>query len=146
MATTRGKPALLDTNVLIDATDVGRARHRAARALVERRSGLVICAQVVREFLAVSTRSVEHNGLGLSIADALDNLAVFRQVARLLPEEKPVLPHLLALLRSVPCQGKSIHDAAIVATMWTHRVRMLVTSNPRHFARFGSTIEIVELN
>jgi predicted nucleic acid-binding protein len=92
----------------------------------------------------VATRSVAANGLGLPVRDALENLAEFRRVVRLLPEEKPLLPTLLALLQQVPCQGKAVHDALLVATMVVHKVKLLVTSNPGHFERFRSLVRVFE--
>jgi predicted nucleic acid-binding protein len=144
MATRSAEPVFTDTNVLVDATDTRRPRHRAASTLLERGSGLVFSAQVAREYLAVATRPALANGLGLSTDLALENLAEFRRVIRLLPEERPLLPALLALLREVPCEGKTIHDALIVATMRVHHVKVLVTSNPAHFARFGKLVRLVE--
>jgi predicted nucleic acid-binding protein len=144
MAPRNAETALLDTNVLIDATDVARPRHTAALALLERRRGLALSAQVAREYLVVATRPTTVNGLGLAVRDALDNLGEFRRVVRLLPEERALLPQLLLLLKAVPCEGKSIHDALLVATLRVHRVRILVTSNPTHFARFGALIQVVE--
>jgi predicted nucleic acid-binding protein len=134
-----------DTNVLVDATDIKRPRHRAAVALLERRRGLVFSAQVAREYLAVTTRPVEANGLGMTLPDALANLAELRRVLRLLPEERALLPALLALLEEVPCHGSGIHDALVVATMRVHRVRRLVTSNPGHFERFSRFVDVLEL-
>lgn len=144
-AKTSASALFVDTNVLVDATDLERPRHAAAVALLERRTGLIFSAQIAREYLAVATRPQEVNGLGLSLRDALENLAELRGVLRLLPEEKPLLPALLELLREVPCGGKAIHDALVVATMKVHRVRALVTSNPGHFARFQDRIDVVEL-
>lgn len=138
--------SLLDTNVFIDATDERRPRHSAALFLLEGGRSLVLCAQVIREYLVVATRPVALNGLGLELPDALSNLAEFRTVVRMLPEEKPVLNALLGLLRGAPpCQGNTIHDAFLVATMTVHRVRRLITSNPRHFHRFDDLIEVVPL-
>lgn len=135
----------LDTNVLVDATDLQRPRHRAALRLLERGRDLVFSAQIVREYLVATTRPIEANGLGLPLADALTNMMELRTVVRLLPEERPVLPALLALLRAVRCEGKNIHDALVVATMRVHGVSLLVTSNPTHFTRFQELVRISEL-
>jgi predicted nucleic acid-binding protein len=83
---------------------------------------------------------VDANGLGLPLGEALANVEEFRRRVRLLPEERPLLPALLQLLRTVPAQGKAIHDALVVATMRVHRVAELVTSNPGDFARFSGFI------
>lgn len=144
MATKRFERALLDTNVLVDATDVARPGHAAALELLERRAGLVLSAQIIREYLVVATRPVGANGLGLRLAAAKANVLEFRRVVRLLPEEKPLLPHLLGLLDEVPCEGKAIHDALVVAAMRVHKVRLLISSNRAHFARFGELIEVIE--
>ncbi len=137
--------ALVDTNILVDATDVRRPRHRAALALLEEGAPLVTCAQVAREYLVVSTRPTSANGLGLTGHDALMNLAELRTILRLLPEEVPVLPRLIELLTEVPCTGRVIHDAALVACMLAHGVDTLVTANPKDFVRFGDRLRLVAL-
>jgi predicted nucleic acid-binding protein len=101
---------------------------------------LCISAQVAREYLVVATRPVEVNGLGLAAADALANLREFRKALRLLPEERPVLPALLSLLDEVPCRGRRIHDAHLVATAIVHRLRNIVTLNGEDFAPFSAHV------
>lgn len=144
MATTAAETAFIDTNVLLDATDRARPRHAASLRLVERRPRLVFSAQIVREYLSVATRPTDANGLALSLDRALENVGEFRRAIRLLPEEKPLLPALLDLLRTVPAQGKAIHDALVVATMRVHRVPELVTSNPRDFARYSEIVRTTQ--
>jgi predicted nucleic acid-binding protein len=112
-------------------------------ALIESSAALVLSAQVAREYLVVASRPVEVNGLGLSLSAALLNLAEFRRVARVLPEERPTLRALLTLLRSHPCSGKAIHDALLVATMRVHGVSTLATSNVAHFDRYRDLIRVV---
>jgi hypothetical protein len=63
---------------------------------------------------------------------------------RLLPEEKPVLPALLSLLQEVPCAGKRVHDAHLVATALVHRVGTLVTLNGADFEPFAGRITAIE--
>lgn len=141
--TTRAEAVLIDTSVLLEATDEARGAHAAARALIERGGRLVFPAQVVREFLVVATRPVSVNGLGMPLADALANVREFRRVIRLLPEERPVLPMLLSLLREIPCQGKRIHDAHLVAAAIVHRVRTITTMNGEDFLPFRSRVNVV---
>jgi predicted nucleic acid-binding protein len=137
------EPLLLDTSVLLEATDEARAHHVAARTIIERRARLVFPAQVVREFLVVATRPVAANGLGMALADALDNVRELRRVIRLLPEEKPVLPVLLSLLDAIPCRGKRIHDAHLVATAIVHRVKTIITLNMEDFLPFHSRVNVI---
>jgi predicted nucleic acid-binding protein len=134
---------LVDTNVLLEATDAARRFHRDALTLIESRAGLVIAAQIVREYLAVATRPTGANGLGLSTADALQNVLEFRRRLRLLPEERPVLPTFLGLLRDVPCRGKRVHDAHIAATAIVHRVGTIVTLNGDDLSAFTDRVGTV---
>jgi predicted nucleic acid-binding protein len=59
---------MLDTNVLLAATNESRAEHRdALKVLNEWAAGhidLCTSGQVLREYLSVATRSAEQNGLG----------------------------------------------------------------------------------
>ncbi|MGH7897049.1 MAG: type II toxin-antitoxin system VapC family toxin [Candidatus Binatia bacterium] len=135
---------LVDTNILLEATDEKREFHAICVDLLESRPGLRAASQVIREYIAVATRPVAANGLGLSVSDALENVRAFRSSLRLLPEEKPVLPTFLSLLEEVPCQGKHVHDANLIATALVHRVRAIVTLNPRDFAPFAARIKTIE--
>lgn len=68
MAMTRGSTLLLDTNVLLSATDRSRNSHASCTELFELlpAAGVhpVTIGQVLREYLVVATRPVEVNGLG----------------------------------------------------------------------------------
>jgi predicted nucleic acid-binding protein len=128
---------LVDTCVLLEASNRARTQHRAARELIERHEGLVFPAQVAREFLVATTRAPANNGLGFSLLEALESLAGFREHIRLLPEEKPLLPTLLGLLARSPATGKLIHDAHIVAAAMVHRVPLVVTLNGDDFEHFS---------
>jgi predicted nucleic acid-binding protein len=133
---------LVDTSVLLEAIDEARPEHAAARAFIERGQQLVFPAQVIREFLVVATRPIDANGLGMSLADALDDAREFRSVIRLLPEERPVLPTFLSLIADVPCRGKRLHDAHLVATALVHRVAAIVTLNGADFAPFRARVRV----
>ena len=106
MAKKSAERVFVDTNVLVDATNLDRPSHASALAFLERRPGLVFSAQIAREYLVVATRPVAVNGLGLTLDVALANLAEYRTVIRLLPEERPLLPQLLRLLREVRATDK----------------------------------------
>jgi len=134
---------LVDTNVLIEATNDRRRSHREARALVESTTPLVISAQVIREYLAVATRPPAANGLGLSMADALANVQEFRRGIRLLPEERPVLSTFLALLERASCAGTRVHDAHLVATAVAHRVSTIVSLNAGGLSGFTTTVSVI---
>lgn len=134
---------LVDTNVLLEATDERRRHHAEAVTLLESSRSLTVSSQVVREYLAVATRPVTANGLGMSMVDALANVREFRRGLRLLPEERPVLSTFLGLLERAPCTGSRVHDAHIVATALAHRVGTIVSLNPNDFTAFESEVAVL---
>jgi predicted nucleic acid-binding protein len=141
--------AMLDTNVLLAATDEGRAQHDQALRIVNdwpgRGTTLYTSGQIIREYLAVATRPAEKNGLGMRLPDALANARAFRARTSLLAEDGKVADRLLALLDDVSCGGKQIHDANVVATMLVHGIDTIVTINLIDFARFERQVRLVGL-
>jgi predicted nucleic acid-binding protein len=145
---TRGDEVFCDTNVLVAAVDVARAMHRQALHVLNHlpQAGVLLCVsgQVLRELLAVSTRPVAANGLGLSVADALDNVRSVSARVRVLEETRGVALRLLTVVSESGSSGKRVHDANIVATMQEHGVRKLITDNLDDFERYEQ-IEVVDL-
>jgi predicted nucleic acid-binding protein len=137
----------LDTNVLLAAVTPSRRLHDAAiRMLDETSTRAFVNNQVLREFLVVSTRPTDVNGLGLDCIHAARNVEVFLKRTRLLPEDVEVAAHLRDFVRRGLCSGKQIHDANIAATMLAHGVRTLITGNPTHFQRFADLIVVRDLS
>jgi predicted nucleic acid-binding protein len=140
---------MLDTNVILSATDEGRAEHRQAMLIFSDWAGrgttLYASGQIMREYLAVATRPADKNGLGLKQADALANVRAFRTRTRLLSEDDKVADRLLGLLDEIPCGGKQVHDANVVATMLVHGIGSLVTINFGDFTRFARHINVIPL-
>lgn len=140
---------MLDTNVLVAATDEARAEQRNALMVINEWAarGVTLCTsgQILREYFAVATRPVDRNGLGLKPADALSNVRAIRDRAAFLVEDARVTNRLLGLLADVECGGKQVHDANVVATMLAHGVGMVVTMNIADFARFDRYVSLVRL-
>lgn len=140
MAMTDGERIMLDTNILLTATDESRPDHEAAREIIatsgEKGRGLCVSGQIVREYLVVATRSAKLNGLGLSATHATSNADAFLRFLQLQEESEAASEKLIELCRNYDVQGKRIHDANIVATMLTHGIGILVTLNTRDFASF----------
>jgi len=141
--------AMLDTNVLLAATDEGRAQHDQALRIVNdwpgRGTTLYTSGQIMREYLAVATRPAEKNGLGMRLADALANVRAFRARTSLLAEDGKVADRLLTLLDDIACGGKQIHDANVVATVLVHGIETIVTINVVDFTRFERQVRLVGL-
>ncbi len=140
---------MLDTNVLIAATDEGRTEHRDALTVVNDwaagHTELCTSGQILREYLTVATRPADKNGLGLNLRDALGNVSAIRERTTLLTEDTKVADRLLGLLADVECRGKQVHDANVVATMLVHGVRAVVTLNAEDFARFEGHVSLIRL-
>ena len=140
---------MLDTNVLLAATDQGRAEHGDALTVLNRwaagETTLYTSGQILREYLAVATRPTDHNGLGLKPADALSNVRAIRERTAFLAEDARVADRLQGLLTDVECGGKQVHDANVIATMLAHGVGTVVTMNVKDFARFEGYVSLVEL-
>lgn len=154
MAMPVGDVLFVDTNVLLTATDESRLQHQYAAQLLARsdRHGLRLAAsgQIFREYLAVATRPVGANGLGLNTRDATANVNAFLRRLDLYDETREVAEQLCRLARIYGLRGKRLHDANIVATMMTHHgIRALVTQNPEDFVPFDEIVlvavaEVVE--
>ncbi len=140
---------MLDTNVLIAATDEGRTEHHDALTVVNDwaagHTELCTSGQILREYLTVATRPADKNGLGLNLRDALGNVSAIRERTTLLAEDTKVADRLLGLLADVECRGKQVHDANLVATMLVHGVRAVVTINLEDFARFEGHVSLIRL-
>lgn len=140
---------MLDTNVLLAATDEGRTEHRNALMIINEWAAdeVTLCTsgQILREYLAVATRPAQRNGLGLKPADAVSNMRAIRERTAFLSEDARVADRLQQLLSDVECGGKQVHDANVVATMLAHGVGMVVTMNVVDFARFEQYVSLVSL-
>ena len=140
---------LLDTNVLLAATDEGRAEHHDALTIFNEWAAgdttLCTSGQILREYLAVVTRPAENNGLGLRPADAVSNVRAIRERTAFLVEDARVADRLQGLLTDVECGGKQVHDANVIATMLAHGVGTVVTMNVEDFARFERYVSLVTL-
>ena len=140
---------MLDTNVLLAATDEGRAEHHDALTIFNEWAAgdttLCTSGQILREYLAVATRPAENNGLGLKPADAVGNVRAIRERTAFLVEDARVADRLQGLLADVECGGKQVHDANVIATMLAHGVGTVVTMNVEDFARFQRYVSLVKL-
>jgi predicted nucleic acid-binding protein len=149
MTTKVADRVVLDTDVLLTATDAGRTEYAKAREALDewpaRGTMLYTSGQILREYLSVATRPGERNGLGLSQQDSVANARALCGRMRLLGENEKVNARLLALLDDIGCGGKQVHDANIVATMLVHGVDTLVTVNVEDFTRFEKLITVRKL-
>ena len=133
----RGAKLLVDTNVLLEASDEGRPLHARALELFEYAPedglDLFIGTQVVREYLVVATRPIENNGLGMDVADAIGNIRAFEKRASMVAETLQAGRTFVEWATRYQMRGKRLHDLQILATAVMAGMDALVTANERDF-------------
>jgi predicted nucleic acid-binding protein len=136
----------VDTNVLLAMTVPRRPDHAVATRVLAEASrhgcSLVSSGQVLREYLATSTRPIAANGLGLSPAAAVENVEQLTARLELLAEDRRVAAELRLLVRKYEVRGRQAHDANVVATLVIHGVADLLTADGHDFARFAAKITV----
>jgi predicted nucleic acid-binding protein len=148
MATTAVEPVFVDTNNLIYAQQALSPFHAPAtaklHALASAGHPLWISRQVLREYLAVMSRPGMLTAPVPMASLVFDVQAFQRQF--LVAEDGPIVTGCpLNLLASIPCAGKQVHDANIVATMLAHGIPKLLTHNVADFNRFAAHITVIPL-
>lgn len=139
---------LLDTNVLCRLVERGHPDHAIADNAVSTLRGnhheLCLVPQVLYEYWAVVTRPVADNGLGMSAADADRAVDLWIKAFVLLRDERGVFEAWREVVRMHDVQGKSAHDARLVAAMQRHQLVHLLTFNMADFRRYPG-IEILDV-
>jgi toxin-antitoxin system PIN domain toxin len=137
--TTGGNRVLVDTNVLVYSTVKSCPKFQEARAwldqMFKRGDSLVIIPQIIREYLVVLTRGKIFTET-FTIDQALREIEAILKTVVVLDETVQVAEQLWALVRKHNVQGKSVHDANLVAGMLTYGVQRLATYNTADFKRF----------
>lgn len=142
----RDRALLLDTTVLLSATDDTRKGHGIARALITSDRDFAMSTQTMREFIATATRPLTANGFEMAMDDALDNLARFRaRIGLLLIEDDRWLVAWMDVLARLRPAGRSLYDAGQVAHAKVSR-RTLVTDDARMVERYRSEVAVITLD
>lgn len=135
-----GSACLLDSNILLRISKSDDPQHaaisHALHALVGQGVRLCYTSQTLGEFWNASTRPLDKNGFGLSVAET-DRLArVIEQNFDFLPDSREVHERWRSLLVRHNVQGVQVHDTRLAASMYVHGVGQLLTINVRDFRRF----------
>jgi predicted nucleic acid-binding protein len=131
---------LLDTNILLRASQPGHAHHAdavsAPLALISAGRTLCVGAQTAYEFLAVASKPMSENGLGMRHIDAVSQLDKLLGGVEVLLDSMDVIAELKRLVVTHQVTGKKVHDCHLVAVMGTHHVSEILTFNAADFLRF----------
>ena len=121
------------------------AEHVRARAAISRMTldePVAVTRQVLREYLAATTRPQSWSR-ALTLAEATADTVSFMQRFTVLDDGPQVWNRLMVLSQRFTFGGKKVHDANIVATMLAHGETRLLTFNVADFRRFDTLIEVV---
>lgn len=131
---------LLDTNVVLRLLNPALPGHQqaadAVAGLLQNGDEPCLTAQNLIELWAVSTRPLAVNGLGLTPAEAKQNLTALRARFLLLADTPAVLAYWETLVVIHQIAGKKTHDARLVAVMLAHGITHLLTFNTGDFTSF----------
>ena len=136
-----GDACLLDSNILLRISKSDDPQHaaigHALHALVGQGARLCYTSQTLGEFWNASTRPLDKNGFGLSVAET-DRLArVIERDFEFLPDSREVHDRWRALLVAQNIQGVQVHDARLAASMYVHGLKHILTLNVTDFSRFS---------
>ena len=136
----------VDTNVLIYAAVQEAPQHQQARHIIDQlkhsNTEMWLSRQVLREFLAALTRP-QSFCRQYPLEDLLTASQEYERQFVVAEDQDLVTQQLYLLLDKVPCGGKQIHDANIVATMLTFDIPRIITYNFTDFFRFSGFIDVV---
>lgn len=131
---------LLDTNILIRLAQPGTSACSSVLTALEQlelqQFDYCIVPQVIYEFWVVATRPLDQNGLGIRAAQASLEIARISTLFTLLRDERAVFEQWVELVTQYKVEGKTAHDARLVAAMQRHHIEHLLTFNVKDFKRY----------
>src|SRR5690348_1059945 len=115
---------LLDTNILLRSSQPASPDHSHALAavanLLKADRELCISSQTIYEFLAVATRPIAENGLGMRHAHADAQLATLLGGINVHYDSQAVALKARQWIVDHRVTGKKVHDARLAAVMNVH--------------------------
>jgi predicted nucleic acid-binding protein len=137
---------LVDTSILVrlsnHSSSIRQVCEQAVLLAIEQDCTLALCAQVLIEYWAVSTRPAEANGLGRSIQVTYEDCTDYLFLMSLLEEPPDIAQRWLELVRRYEVKGKEVHDARLVAFSAAHGIPHILTLNPADFSRYQEVTAI----
>ena len=135
---------LVDTNIWGRIANKRAPLHsvaiRALQQVIRQNLQPAVAAQSLYEFWVVATRPVANNGLGWPATRVSTWIDACRRVCTFLPEEAKIFDEWLSLVKSHGIQGKSAHDARLIAVMKLCRITLILTFNSSDFVRYGVNV------
>ena len=136
---------VLDSTVLLAAMDKARIAHQQARTLLSSDVQKAVTTQTMREAIAVATRPLAANGLGLEFGLAWRSITVMRMACdRLLYENEKWWASYETLAQETKPSGRSVYDLGQVAHVHClDKPAKLVTDDDGLCIRYKNYIDVV---
>jgi len=131
---------LVDTNVWGRIAQKSDPQHKLATDALGwaiRHNTPAIAAQSLYELWVVATRPLDKNGLGWPPPRAAAWMHACRRTCRFLPDDPRIFDIWSDLVTAHATQGKSAHDARLVASMRLNGIGAILTFNTGDFKRYG---------
>jgi predicted nucleic acid-binding protein len=132
---------LSDTNILLRMAQPSHPMYeqalQAVERLLERGEQVCIVPQNITEFWNVATRREgSANGLGMTVAEAHEEVRRISTFLTLLPDTERIYPEWLDLVVTHSVSDIDVYDARLVAAMRVYGVSNLLTFDVHDFARY----------
>lgn len=132
-------PVLLDTNVLVYATNTDSPFYAHARELLDQAiSGELqasLTPQILAEYYAVIT-DARRVARPLTPKQARRQIETLLQVLPLVSLQEGTSQRMVELAERYEIRAQEIYDAQVVAAMLDHGIPMILTANDQDFQRF----------
>jgi predicted nucleic acid-binding protein len=136
----------LDTNILLrtsfDETSSPSRATRACAELIRRGFFLGTTVANMAEFANVSTRPLEDNGYGLSVAQTQNRMRILESQLIVFSESLQSYDRWKHLVAKYEVRGKQVHDTRITAIMLQEDIRSVLTFNTADFTRFPEIVTL----
>lgn len=132
---------LLDTNVIVYATDSSSPYHAQAKSIrdsgIEGKLSLCVCPQVLAEFFAVATNPKRVANPIYSQVAIVEVKKYFQSesIMKIYPKED-ILERMIALFKYHPIEKAEIFDLQLIATMLSNEVSQIYTYDQELFTKF----------
>ncbi len=139
---------VLDSTVLIAALDRARTSHQAVRDLLSSDAAKAVTSQTMRETLAVATRPLGANGLGIDFTNAWKSIYAMRMACNfLLLENDKWWASYMALTAQIQPNGRTIYDLGQVAHVHSlGKSARLLTDDGGICARYKDYIDVITMS
>jgi predicted nucleic acid-binding protein len=131
---------LIDTNCLLRWAQRLHALNPVVQAaldvLQQRGERVCVTPQNFIEFWNVATRPADRNGIGLTPAEADQELTRLESLLLLAPDTPAIYGVWRQLVTAVGVSGVQVHDARLVAVMQVHGLTRILTFNTTDFLRY----------